>query len=202
MMFERMGLALVGYSHLCLQPVGKQNCVKAARTNNKPTRTILLQRTTKGLQTVQFPISMILVSPDQMYFGESGMFLLDLSFALVIGFLLVLLVSALFRDRTPWGSFWIFLLVVFLVTWAGGIWIGPFGPTFFEVAWLPFLIVGIFITVLLASTVPPRTSRPQKGTIEEAKRAEAPESVLAGLTLFFWIALILTLIAIILAYTL
>ena len=130
------------------------------------------------------------------------MFLLDLLIALLIGFLLVLLFSALFRDRTPWGSFWIFLLVVFLVTWAGGIWISPFGPTFFEVAWLPFLTVGIFITILLAATVSPRPSRPQKGTIEEAKRTESPESPLAGLTLFFWIALILTLIAIILAYTL
>lgn len=130
------------------------------------------------------------------------MFLLDLLIALVIGFLLVLLFSALFRNKTPWGSFWIFLLVVFLVTWAGGIWIGPFGPTIFEVAWLPFLIVGIFITTLLAATVSPRASRPQKGTIEEAKRTEAPESALTGLTLFFWIALILTLLSIILAYTL
>ena len=130
------------------------------------------------------------------------MFLLDLLIALVIGFLLVLLFSALFRDRTPWGNFWIFLLVVFLVTWAGGIWIAPFGPTIFNVAWLPFLIVGIFITLLLAATVPARPSRPQKGTIEEAKRTEAAESALTGLTLFFWIALIMTLTAIILAYAL
>ena len=130
------------------------------------------------------------------------MFLLDLLIALVIGFLLVLLFSALFRDRTPWGSFWIFLLVVFLVTWAGGIWIAPFGPTIFTVAWLPFLIVGIFITLLLAATVPARPSRPQKGTIEEAKRTEAAESALTGLTLFFWISLIMTLTAIILAYAL
>lgn len=130
------------------------------------------------------------------------MFILDLLIALVIGFLLVLLFSALFRNSTPWGSFWIFLLVVFLVTWAGGIWIGPFGPTILEVAWLPFLIVGIFIIVLLAATVPPSSARPRKGTIEEAKRTESAESALTGLTLFFWIALILTLIAIVLAYTL
>lgn len=130
------------------------------------------------------------------------MFLLDLMIALMIGFLLVLVFSALFRDRTPWGSFWIFLLVVFLVTWAGGIWISPFGPTIFDVAWLPFLIVGLIITVLLAAAVPPRPTRPQKGTIEEAKRTASTESALSDLTLFFWIAVILTLIVIVLAYTL
>ena len=130
------------------------------------------------------------------------MFFLDLLTALVIGFSLVLLFSFLFRDRMPWGSFWVFLLIVVLVTWAGGIWIGPFGPTVFDVAWLPFLIVGIFITLLLAATVParPRPPTPRTETIEEAHRTEPAASALAGLTLFFWLALILTIAVIILAY--
>jgi hypothetical protein len=29
-----------------------------------------------------------------------------------------------------------------------------FGPTVFDVAWLPFLIAGFFITVLLGATIP------------------------------------------------
>jgi len=130
------------------------------------------------------------------------MFLLDLAFAFVIGFLLVLLFSLLFRDRMPWSSFWIFLLIVVLVTWAGGLWITPFGPTIFDVAWLPFLIVGIFITILLAATVPVRTAPPatRKETTKEARRTEPSSSSLAGLTLFFWLALILTIAVIILAY--
>ena len=130
------------------------------------------------------------------------MFLVDLAIALLIGLLLVLLFSALLRNRVPWGSVWIFLLIVFLVTWAGGIWIGPFGPTIFDVAWLPFLIVGIFITVLLAATVPPQSAppKPKKETIEQARRTEPAQSALSGLTLFFWLSLVLTIIVIILAY--
>jgi len=131
------------------------------------------------------------------------MFLLDLVIALLIGLLLVLLFSALLRDRVPWGSVWIFLLIVFLVTWAGGIWIGPFGPTIFDVAWLPFLIVGIFITVLLAATVPPQSAptKPKKETIEHVRRSEPAQSALSGLTQFFWLALVFTIVVIVLAYT-
>ena len=130
------------------------------------------------------------------------MFLVDLLIALLIGLFLVLLFSALFRDQVPWGSVWIFLLIVFLVTWAGGIWIGPFGPTIFDVAWLPFLFVGIFITVLLAATVPPQSAPPksEKETIEQARRTETAQSALSGLTLFFWLSLVLTIIVITLAY--
>ncbi len=130
------------------------------------------------------------------------MFLLDLAVALLIGFLLALLFSALFRERIPWGSFWLFLLFVVLLTWAGGVWIGPFGPTVLDVAWLPFLIVGVFITILLAATVPagPRPTAPKDETIEGARRTEPAASALAGLTLFFWLALILTIAVIVLAY--
>jgi hypothetical protein len=49
------------------------------------------------------------------------MLLMDLVAALVIGLFLALLFSAIFQERVPWGSFWIFLLFVFLGTWAGGI---------------------------------------------------------------------------------
>lgn len=130
------------------------------------------------------------------------MFLMDLLIAFVIGFFLVLFFSALFRESTPWGSFWLFLLFVVLVTWAGGVWIEPFGPTVYEVAWLPFLMIGIFITILLAATVPARPPATRREAIEEARAAEAAGSILDGVTLFFWIALILTIAAIVLAYIL
>ncbi len=130
------------------------------------------------------------------------LFLLDFVFAFIIALLLVLLFSTLFRDRTPWGSFWLFLLIVVLVTWAGGLWIAPFGPTLFNVTWLPFLLIGIFVVLLLAATVPARPPTTRAETIEQAREAEAAGSVLAGVTIFFWIVLVISLIAIILAYIL
>jgi hypothetical protein len=128
------------------------------------------------------------------------MFLLDFLFAFVIGLFLVLLFSALFRNRTPWGSFWLFLLIVVLITWAGGIWVDPFGPTLFEVAWLPFLLIGVFVIILLAATVPARPPATRVEAIEQAREAEAAGSVLAGLTIFFWIVIVFSLVAILLAY--
>ncbi len=130
------------------------------------------------------------------------MFLLDLIFAFVISLLLVLLFSAFFRTRTPWGSFWLFLLMVFLITWAGGVWIEPFGPTLYDIAWMPFLYVGVFITIILAATVPARPPAVKRETIEEARAEDAAGSVLAGLTLFFWLAMIVTIITIVIAYIL
>lgn len=128
------------------------------------------------------------------------MFLATLLFASTIGFLLVLLFSVLFREQTPWDNFWLFFLIVVLATWAGGLWIVPFGPTIFSIALLPCLFVGVFITILLASNTPRNPSKPQRVTIEEVQRNEPTDSTLEGLTPFFWIAMFLTLSAIIAAY--
>ena len=128
------------------------------------------------------------------------MFLIDLLVALVISLLLVLIFSILFRSRIPWGSFWIFLLMVFLLTWAGGVWIRPFGPTIYNATWLPFLIFGIFIVILLAAVIPASPPSAQPRTVERGQRTEPALSALAGLTIFFWIILILTLAAILAAY--
>jgi hypothetical protein len=106
--------------------------------------------------------------------------------------------TALFSERTPLGSFWLLLLFVFLLTWAGGTWLVPFGPTLFEVTWLPFLVAGIFITIILAATVP--NAPPQPTTVEEVREEQAAESALGGLTIFFWVTLLFSIAAIILAY--
>lgn len=83
-----------------------------------------------------------------MFFME---FLVAFIFALLLsaGFVLVLN-----RSGPRSGFFWFFLLI-FLATWAGGIWLSPFGPDIWGVYWLPFLGVGL-ITVLLLSAFAPR----------------------------------------------
>lgn len=87
------------------------------------------------------------------------MFFIDLLFALVIALLLTAVFAAGFRRRGPWGIWWIFLLVIFLAAWAGGVWMTPFGPTLFDVYWLPFVFVGLVAALLLAAAAPPTTRR-------------------------------------------
>jgi hypothetical protein len=124
------------------------------------------------------------------------MFFADFLFALVIGLLLTMVFVALFDTRGPWDIWWIFLLLVFMAAWAGGVWITPFGPTLFEVAWLPFLFVGLIFALLLAA-IPPVRPRTYGEAVAEARAEEAAATALG---VFFWVLIVVMFITIIAAY--
>jgi hypothetical protein len=126
------------------------------------------------------------------------MFFADLLLALAVALLLTAIFSAGFRNRGPWGAWWIFLLVVFLATWAGGLWLVPFGPTVFDVAWLPFLFVGLIAALLLAAAVPP--ARPPRTYGEAVAEARAEEAAVAAFSIFFWVLLVGLAVAVIVSY--
>jgi hypothetical protein len=52
---------------------------------------------------------------------EGKKFFIDLLFALVIGILLTAVFALLFDVCGLWDVWWVFLLVVFLGAWAGGL---------------------------------------------------------------------------------
>ncbi|MGC9357561.1 MAG: hypothetical protein ACP5GX_06840 [Anaerolineae bacterium] len=128
------------------------------------------------------------------------MFLIDFLFALAVALLLTAIFAVLFRTTGPWSSFWIFLAVIFLAAWAGGLWVAPLGPTLLGAYWLPFLLVGLFFALLMAAATPvaraPRTPREAVAEIEAEREAATAFSV------FFWILLVGLLIAVILGYAL
>lgn len=126
------------------------------------------------------------------------MFFLDLLFALFIAILMTGIFGLLFRRLRMGIGLFIFLIVLFLATWAGGLWIAPFGPTLLNVAWLPFLLVGLFFALLMITLIPPtRTPR----TLEEARiQASSETEAVIFIDIFFWILLIGLLIAVVAAY--
>jgi len=126
------------------------------------------------------------------------MFLVDLLVALAIALLLTAIFTAGFRNRGPWDVWWVFLLVVFLGAWAGGLWLAPFGPTLFDVAWLPFLFVGFIVALMLAAAVPP--ARPPRTYGEAVAEARAEEAAVATFSIFLWVLLIGLAVAILIAY--
>jgi hypothetical protein len=126
------------------------------------------------------------------------MFLVDLLLAFVVALLFTAMLSAVFHNSGPWGIWWVFLLVVFLATWAGGLWLTPFGPTLFDVAWLPFLFVGLIVTLILAAVVPP--ARPPRTYGEAVAEVQAQEAALAAFSIFFWIMLLGLILVIMLGY--
>jgi hypothetical protein len=91
------------------------------------------------------------------------------------------------------------LLHLFLGTWAGGLWITPFGSPWLGVYWMPFLVAGLFVALLVAATdQSSRRSYERKETepdhVEHAALATA-------FGLLFWILIMALAIAIVAGYS-
>ncbi|MFO7653740.1 MAG: hypothetical protein R6X25_07925 [Candidatus Krumholzibacteriia bacterium] len=99
----------------------------------------------------------------------------------------------------------IFLFVIlFFAVWAGGAWIGPFGPVLWTGYWLPFLLVGFVVAALFAAAAGPRRPRSRAEAAAEARaearQAEAERRAAPIFGAFFWILVLLLLLAVIAAY--
>ena len=101
------------------------------------------------------------------------------------------------------GLVWLFL-IIFLATWAGGTWVRPFGPTLWGVNWLTFLLVGLVIVLFLFIALPRKTPRGRRETLDMLERIETEKELekvtYMTLSIFFWILLLVLIIAIILRY--
>jgi len=135
------------------------------------------------------------------------MLLVDLAFALFFAFLLAAVLAGALGWRHParreedtaWpGAIFLFLILFFLI-WAGGAWIGPFGPLLWASAWLPFLIVGVVVgLIVLAVSEPPRRRRPPVREQPAESEQVARGAVIFGV--FFWVLMLLLLVGIVAAY--
>lgn len=124
--------------------------------------------------------------------------------ALVVALVASVLFGFALRRRIPRTGFFWFFLICFLATWAGGIWIGPFGPSFKGLYWLPFVLVAVLVGFLLTALAPRRAPRGRIETLEMLEEIEQ-ERKLEKLTyisfgLFFWIALFALIAVIIVRY--
>jgi hypothetical protein len=134
------------------------------------------------------------------------MVILDWIFSLIIGGAMTLLyfLSTRKAERRR-GLFWVFLLI-FLGTWAGGIWMKPFGPVLWGVHWLAFLLIGIIIALVLAVTGPRPGPRGRKQTINMLERVEQEKKMekatYVALGLLFWILFGVLVSAILVRYVL
>lgn len=120
-------------------------------------------------------------------------------FALMTALGLSAVFIAGFRRRGPWDNLLLFFAVVFLGSWAGGIWFSPLGPPWGGVYWLPFLIVGLIFALLLAAVVSPF---PQDTTVQLLERGEkSPEKrKRMVLGVYFWLLVFALVVLIITRY--
>ena len=115
-----------------------------------------------------------------------------LVFALIIGVGIAWIWSSIFDTHGPWNSFFWFFAVIFLFAWGGGSWIAPFGPIGWGVAWLPIVVMGVFMALLLTAATPPRHRRRARGAQADAVRRAAADEVetLMVFDTFFWMLIV------------
>jgi hypothetical protein len=86
--------------------------------------------------------------------------------------------------------------VVLLAVFAADLWIGPVGPYFYEsVYWIPPLVVGLLIAMLLAATSPSPKIRSEL-ELQKDEFAKGQETKLA-LGTFFWFLFVIMLLIVI-----
>jgi hypothetical protein len=117
-------------------------------------------------------------------------------FALVLALSLGILVRFFLQRQTPRsGGFFPFVLLLFLCTLAGGLWLRPFGPVYFGVFWMPIIAAGVFAALFLYYTAPRRPPRNREETIdmmqrlEKRKKLEEMTYITTGL--LFWVLVIM-----------
>jgi hypothetical protein len=100
-----------------------------------------------------------------------------LSLVLAGGAVAILVQGLRARPSTP---VWALFILLFFAIWAGGMWIVPVGPVHLGIAWLPFVLMAILLTVFLVAL------SPQRGAGHRSER-EVEREVEVGLGLYFWV---------------
>ena len=119
------------------------------------------------------------------------MFFAGVGLALIIAFILTLILGRGIKQYA-FADLLGFFFVVFLATWAGGLWIQPVGPAMWGVSFTVFIVVGTLVALILAASLPtPRHRKehppPTGSAIDEIHQE-------SFLNVFLWIT-ILTLVA-------
>ncbi len=132
------------------------------------------------------------------------MFFAELIFAFVFALILSWLLSVLFRWQPPgargyWSSLLFLFSILFLGSWAGGVWLTPFGPSAWGVVWLPFVLTGFIVALVLIAVVPRHRPRNEEQAEEQAD-IEVGTPGIVGVA--FWILIIALVISIVAHYAL
>ncbi|MCB0310124.1 MAG: hypothetical protein KDD42_02745 [Bdellovibrionales bacterium] len=108
------------------------------------------------------------------------MLIAHLIVSLLLALLFVGLFAGFYRRNNSWGSLLFFFLLIFLATWGGGVWFSPVGPVWYGVAWLPFVLMGLFTAMLIALSIPERERYQPRSSAEREKEANQALDIMAG----------------------
>jgi hypothetical protein len=118
--------------------------------------------------------------------------------ALLLAVILGLALSGALGVRGPWAAPWAIFVVLFLFIWAGGVWITPSGPPILGVYWMPYVLFGVLLALLIAASSSRDSPRESTVRLEDPPGHGAAAS--AGLTAFFWLLIAALVITILFGY--
>jgi hypothetical protein len=123
--------------------------------------------------------------------------IISLFFAL--GFALLLSLAFKRRGPGPANGLIFLMTIIFLFSWVIGGWVAPLGPVHWDVPWLGYLIVALFVTLLLITLLPNektkynRLTRPATDN-ELFDRNAKPDPVGISIGIFFWLMVTILLV--------
>lgn len=132
------------------------------------------------------------------------MIALELLFSFIIALVLSSLLMLIWgREGKRTGFFWLFLTIL-LFSWAGGVWVRPFGPPLWGIYWFPFLSSGLIVALIFAIFAPQRPPKNRNETLKMLERIrhekELKKATYFTLSSFFWGLLFVLIVAIIIRY--
>lgn len=98
-----------------------------------------------------------------------------------------------FGRRGPWGSFWSFLIIIFLGVLLFDVFTEPLGPVWYGVGWIDLMFIGLIFALLLAASSHIGSRRTYRS--EETPKDDVEASVIA-IGVSFWLLILLFLISI------
>jgi len=116
---------------------------------------------------------------------------LEIITALVIAFPLTLFCWAVHGKQGRKGGLVWHFMVIFLTTWAGGIWLRPLGPSVLGIHWLNFLMAGVVVTLIIEAYGSHHVPKGRQETLEMLANVEREkkmeEVAYVTLTVFLWV---------------
>ncbi|MFW5871736.1 MAG: hypothetical protein ACOCUT_01380 [bacterium] len=130
------------------------------------------------------------------------MFWAEFFIGILFAAIFTIIFATILKKSGPWGSPLIFFIVVLLASYAISRWMLPVGPVVWGIYWIPLFWIALIVSLLLAAVTPPSAGIEQEqSTGREISPAEkAAESSFIVLNAFFWIFLIVILLAIIMSF--
>ncbi|MCB0584231.1 MAG: hypothetical protein KDD06_02720 [Phaeodactylibacter sp.] len=118
------------------------------------------------------------------------MLLYSFGFAFLLAVIFALLFSNLFNNSGPWGSFWVFLLILFFGIWGASLWFSPVGPLWYGVPWIDMLLIGLFLALLLGAAGEANSryrDYPKDKEVDIVAESKKETGAIALFGIFFWL---------------